>query len=170
MRKLNGVYSQFTPNLTIMDAAIPPVKINDGFTYLGKYFDFFMDIESTKKKLIQRLTDFLRTTSALKVEAQLKLKILRFYISSQFSSDLRICNISYTWLEQNLDSLILSAVNSWLEMPSNTCSKEFLELPRSQGGHEIWLLSTAAMKLRLSLRQNLRMNRNKDLNKIWELT
>ena len=55
-------------------------------------------------------------------------------------------------------------------MPSNTCSKEFLELPRSQGGHEIWLLSTAAMKLRLSLRQNLRINPNKDLKKIWELT
>ena len=106
MRKLNGIYSQFTPNLTIKDAAIPSVKINDGFTYLGKYFDFLMDNESTKTKLIQRLTDFLRTTSTLKVEAQLKLEILRLYISSQFSFDLRICNISYTWLEQNLDSLI----------------------------------------------------------------
>ena len=39
MRKLNGLYSQFLPNLTIDDDNVPAVKMNESFKYLGKIFD-----------------------------------------------------------------------------------------------------------------------------------
>ena len=36
MRKMDGRYEQFFPQLTINDTSIPQVKINDHFTYLRK--------------------------------------------------------------------------------------------------------------------------------------
>ena len=39
MRKQDGVYKQFQPNLTINDERIPQVGTNGSFTYLGNNFD-----------------------------------------------------------------------------------------------------------------------------------
>ena len=76
----------------------------------------------------------------------------------------------HTWIVQNLDSLVINAVNTWLDMPWNTFTKEVLELPRNSGGHDILLPSTMTMKLRLSLRYSLRHNVNEDLRRIFQET
>ena len=78
--------------------------------------------------------------------------------------------MSHTWIVQHLDTQIINAVNDWLEMPRNTCTQEILELPRNSGSHGMSLPSTMAMKLRLSLRFNLRSNVNEDLKTIWHIT
>ena len=169
-RKLDGMYTQFCPNLTIMDAPVPSVEIGGSFKYLGKVFSFNQNDEPAKFTLKTRLKELLDKTSSLEISPQMKLKVLRLYIPSQISFGLRIYNMSYTWIGQNLDALCINAVNDWLEMPRNTCTKEILELPRNKGGHDMCLPSTMAMKLRLSLRYNLQNNVNDDLRKIWQAT
>ena len=151
--KLDGKYAQFRPNLTIMDVPVPSVEIDDSFKYLGKFFNFSTNDEPAKINLKTQLRELLDKTSSLDISPQMKLKILRLYIPSQISFDLRINNMSHTWIVQNLDSLVINAVNTWLDMPWNTCTKEVLELPRNSGGHDILLPSTMTMKLRLSLSQ-----------------
>ena len=112
MRKLNGIYKQYLPNLTIMNEPIPHVKIGSFFTYLWKKFDSNMDNAAIETDLISRLKTLLQKTSDLNVRPQMKSKIFKLYIPSQLSFDLRIYELSYTWIDQNLDSLITQAVSN----------------------------------------------------------
>ena len=87
--------------------------------------------------------------------------------SAQLNFDLRIYDLFYTWIEQNLDAMIVNAVNDWIELPNGTCTAEFLQLPTNQGGYGIPSMKTTAQKLRLGLRYTLKHNENDDLRNIW---
>ena len=170
MRKLNGLYSQFLPNLTIDDENVPAVKMNESFKYLGKIFDAKMDNFEAKSLLKLKLEKLLKTTSDLNIKAQLKLKILKSYISSQISFDLRIYDFSYTWISTQLDGVINNHVSQWLDLPISTCISQFMELPKNEGGYGIPSLKSTAEKLRLGLRLSLKNNPNIELNNIWMST
>lgn len=170
MRKQEGSYQQYRPNLTINDEIIPALELGSSFKYLGKLFGFERDLTEEKAHLMDQLTSYLNTISHLNIKAQLKLKILRAYIPVQLNFDLRIYDFSYTWIEQNLDAAVVSAVNEWVELPNGTCTSEFLQLPLNKGGYGIPSLKSTAQKLRLNLRFALKHNADKDLRNIWELS
>ena len=170
MRKQDGVYKQFQPNLTINDETIPQVENNGHFTYLGKQFDFDMKNESVKSNLHSKLSDLLKKTTDLNVCPQLKLKILKFYIPSQLYFTLKIYDIPYTWISNTLDSLILKSVSTWLDLPISSCNEEILELSKRKGGFGIPLLKTLTLQLRLSLRFSLKNSKDDDLTTIWNQT
>ena len=170
MRKQEGLYQQYLPNLTIDNTKIPALDLGASFTYLGKIFNFKMDNAEVKTQLVSRLSKFLEIISNLNIKVQLKLKILKIYVPSQLNFDLRTYNFSYTWIEQNLDAIVINAVNDWIELPNGTCTAEFLQLPTNQGGYGIPSLKMTAQKLRLSLRYVLKHNDNNDLRNIWKLS
>lgn len=170
MRKQEGLYQQYLPNLTVDNSRIPTVDLGASFKYLGKIFNFEMDNAEVKTQLVTRLSSILKITTNLKIKAQLKLKILKSYIPAQLNFDLRIYDLSYTWIEQNLDAAIVNAVNDWIELPHGSCTAEFLHLPSKLGGYGIPSLKMTAQKLRLSLRFILKNNVNNDLRDIWELS
>ena len=170
MRKLNGLYSQFLPNLTIDNDNVPAVKMNESFKYLGEIFDAMMDNFEAKSLLKSKLEKLLKTTSDLNIKAQLKLNILKSYISSQMSFELRIYDFPYTWISTHLDGLINSHISQWLDLPISTCISQFMELPKNEGGHGIPSLKSTAEKLRLGLRLSLKNNPNIELNKVWMST
>ena len=62
------------------------------------------------------------------------MKILNLFIPNQLKFELRMYDISYTWITQKLDILISNAVRDWLELPISTCVSKMLSLPRNQGG------------------------------------
>ena len=170
MRKQEGEYKQYLPNLTIDDSTIPAHEIGSSFKYLGKLFNFEMDNNEEQAILVKRLSTFLRTISKLNIKVQLKLKIFRNFIPSQFNFDLRVYDLSYTWIEQHLDSLTVNAVNDWLELPNGSCTAEFLQLPAKQGGYGIPSMKMTAQKLRLGIRFMLKHNREDELRKIGQST
>src|SRR6218665_1128372 len=170
MRKQEGSYQQYRPNLTINDEIIPALELGSSFKYLGKLFGFQRDLTEEKAHLMDQLTSYLNTISHLNIKAQLKLKILRAYIPVQLNFDLPIYDLSYTWIEQNLDAAVVSALNEWVELPNGTCTSEFLQLLLNKGGYGIPSLKSTAQKLRLNLRFALKHNTNKDLRNIWELS
>ena len=85
--------------------------MNESFKYLGKIFAAKMDNFEAKSLLKLKLEKLLKTTSDLNIKAQLKLKILKSYISSQINFDLRIYDFSYTWISKQLDGLINNHVS-----------------------------------------------------------
>ena len=65
MRKQNGKYVQYEPNLTIENESIPAIRINESFKYLGRHFNFKMDNAEIKTSVKTRLVEYLRITSQL---------------------------------------------------------------------------------------------------------
>ena len=90
MRKQDGKYVQYRPNLSIGNESIPTVEIGASFIYLGKMLDFDMNNNAAKIQLSEKLTRLLNTTSALNIDPQQKLKILKVFTPSQISFELRI--------------------------------------------------------------------------------
>ena len=170
MRKQSGSYIQFQPKLTIGDSSIPPLDDGEQFKYLGRMYDFSMKNEYIKADLEQRLTSLLQTTSDLDIKPQQKLKILKIFIPSRLTFDLRIYDISYTWIMQTLDSKISNAVRDWMEFPISTCVSEILSLPANHGGLGIPSLKDTAEKLRLGQRFKLHSSSDKELQVLFETT
>ena len=124
MLKSKAGYQQILPVLSIDGEQIPPVPIDSGFTYLGRYYDFHMNDNVPKEALQRKLESLLSTTSKLKVRPQVKLKILNRYISTQILFELKTYDFSFTWIENNMDAVCLRYVRTWLELPVNACLKE----------------------------------------------
>ena len=134
LRKRNGIYEQFMPSLFINETAIPAVKIGESFKYLGKIFDFAMDSKIVKSTLLEKLSTLLSSISKLNISASTKLKILKVYIPSQLTFDLRINDLSATWIDQSLDALINKSIRLWLNLPISSCVAEIRALPKTMGG------------------------------------
>ena len=49
--------TQYKPKLCSDNALVPPVKLNDSFTYLGHHFHFEMSDDKHKSELIETITD-----------------------------------------------------------------------------------------------------------------
>ena len=157
-------------NLSIGNESIPTVEIGASFTYLGKMFDFDMNNNAAKIQLSEKLTRLLNKTSALNIDPQQKLKILKVFIPSQISFELRIYDFAYTWIEQTLDALIYNAVRDWMNYPISTCVKEFLALAKNQGSFDIPSQKSTTQKLRLNQRYMMKFNKNEDMRSIWSAT
>ena len=50
---------QFLPKLLTNNSVIPPVKVNEQFTYLGGHFNFQMDDEEYKSTLVRNCREIL---------------------------------------------------------------------------------------------------------------
>ena len=158
---------QCLSNLTIDNTKIPALDLGASFTYLGKMFNFEIDNAEVKTQLVSRLSKFLEIISNLNIKVQLKLKILKSYVPSQLNFDLRIYDLSYTWIGQNLDAIIINTVINWIELSNGS---KLFQLPTNQGGYGIPSLKMTAQKLRLSLRNVLKHNDSTDLRNIWKLS
>ena len=49
--------TQYKPKLYLDNALVPPVRLNDCFTYLGCFFDFKMSDDKHKSEFIETITD-----------------------------------------------------------------------------------------------------------------
>ena len=168
--KHNGVYTQFEPLLLINSQPVPVVSINESFTYLGEIFDFEMRNDRAKRALTEKLSRLLEITSSLKIKAQLKLKILKIYILSQITHELKMYAFGETWIIQNLDSACANHIRGWLGMPVSSCVKEFSSLPMNKGGLGIPSFADQYRKLILAKRAALKNSSQPEILQIWSDT
>ena len=89
---------------------------------------------------------------------------------SRITFELRVYDISYTWINQVLDSKISNAVRDWMELPISSCVSEILSLPASKGGLDISSLKETAEKLRLGQRFKLQSSVNDEMRVLFEMT
>ena len=168
--KQNGVYAQFEPLLLIDSQPVPVVSINESFTYLGKIFDFEMRNDRAKRALTEKLSRLLEIISSLKIKAQLKLKILKLYIFSQITHELKMYAFGETWIIQNLDSSCATHIQGWLGMPVSSCIKEFSSLPRNKGGLGIPSFADQYKTLILAKRSAMKNSSQLEIRQIWSDT
>ena len=67
--------TQYKPKLYLDDALVPPIKLDDCFTYLGRYFDFKMSDDKHKSELIETITDQIDIMDTLPLHPKNKLKL-----------------------------------------------------------------------------------------------
>ena len=170
MAKIKGAYVQTEPKIYNNSIVIPPIKMGESFKYLGKNFSFQMKNQEVKDILLHKIKTLLEKISTLKIPIQLKLKILRLYLPTQINFELRMYNISHTWITNNLDFAIINSVRSWLQYPINTCVAEIMHLPLSKGGLGIPPLASIAQKQGLSVRATLKNNSDSTMRSLWEAT
>jgi len=170
MAKRAGQYIQTQPGLFIDGTPIPVIDQNKSFKYLGKLFNFQMDNNDAKQEIESSVRLMLSTTTNLHVRPQTKLKIVRKIMPTQFSFQLRLYDISLTWIHQSLDSLLTNCVRDWLDLPISTCVSEFMALPLSEGGYAIPSFKHQAESLRLGQRYRLHHSVNSDVLKMWSQT
>ena len=167
MTKSKRLVIQTEPTLFINSQKIPSVALGESFVYLGKVFDFEMKNKSAKTSIVHKLTGLLEITSSLKIKPQLKLKILKNYIYSQLSFELRLYDFSETWISQQLDNLCTNRIREWTEMPISGCVKEITSLPKELTGLGIPSLSSIHQKLWLGKRSTLKNSCHSPIRQIW---
>jgi hypothetical protein len=129
-----------------------------------------MDNQNIKSSLKQRVSEIAKLIASLKINVHLKLKILRFYLPSQISFQLRHYDLSVTWIENNLDSLIVNSVRDWLSMPVSTCVAEILSLPLSMGGLGIQSMKELYERNKLSVRSLFKSHPDPAMREMWSLS
>ena len=106
-------------------------------------------------------------TDTLLVRTQTKLKIVKLFIPSQISFDYKLYDISLTWINQQLDAIVVRHVRNWLQLPISSCVAELMTLPRNQGGYGIAFLRDTAERLRLGQSFRLKHSRKNDIRHLW---
>ena len=168
--KRDRAYTQFEPLLLINSQPVPVVSVNESFTYLGKIFDFEMKDCEARMALCKKLSQLLEITSSLKIRAQLRLKILKLYIHSQITHELKLYSFGEIWIIQNLDSMCAMHIRGWLGMPISSCIKEFASLPKYRGGLGIPTIADLYKKLLLVKRSKLKNSSQQEIRQIWSNT
>ena len=72
---------------------------------------------AAKAQLIKSVSHMMDVTDTLLVRSQTKLKIVKLFIPSQISFDFKLYDISLTWVNQQLDAIVVRHVRNWLQLP-----------------------------------------------------
>ena len=133
-------------------------------------YDFDLKNNLAKANIAQKLKDLLTITSNLKVKVQMKIKIVKQYILGQIRFELKTYNFGATWIDENLDAMLVKYVRDWLEMPISSCIKEMMTLPVHKGGLGIPLLKNVSDQMWLQKRNALKHSSNSDIKQVWSDT
>ena len=167
MTEREGVFQQIEPALFVDQERIPSIPIGAHFIYLGKIFDFDLKNEQAKKVVKEKLLKLIKIASLLRIQVQMKLKILKTYIHSQLSFELRMYNFGSTWIEENLDMETNNRVRDWLGMPTSGCISEMLALPKHKCGLGIPSFLDVAERLWLRKRFSFKNSNQRVLRQMW---
>ena len=83
IKKNGNLSTQFKPYLKVNNEVIPPVKLNETFTYLGKTFSYTMSVDKVKAELISDFNSYIDTINRLPLHPKNKLNIITRYVYSK---------------------------------------------------------------------------------------
>ena len=170
MAKLDNTFSQYQPALFINNEKIPAVTSGESFVYLGKIFDFDLRNAKAKNEISEKLKSLLRITSGLNIRTQAKLQILKRFIPSRLSFDLRLYNFGSTWIDQHLDSTCYEHMRKWLKLPISSCIKEISVLAKSNCGFGIPSFKEISERMWVKKRHRLMHSSQPEIHQIWSET
>ena len=119
MMKVNANCIKLSSKVFVSNQQIPPVLSTDSITYLGRSFNFQMDSEEHKKKLLETTNLLLEAVSRLPHHLKKKILLYSTYFMSKLSLGLTIANLDIMRVKQNLDSLAHWYIRLWREIPIN---------------------------------------------------
>ena len=146
---------KFVPNLVICREKIPAVESNMTFEYLGKKFNFEMEISKVQKEREKGVISYLTVIDKLPLHPKFKIQILTRYVFSKIRWTLTKYEFPINWLKQKLDSTILYYIRRWLKFHPGTNTMDFT-LPLNRLGVGVTLISELFQKCILAKRTLLK--------------
>ena len=73
--KKNTTWTQTKPKLYVINEVIPPLKVDESFKYLGRYFNFSMNNQKHKEELLETTTTTLNNIIKLPLHPNNKLNL-----------------------------------------------------------------------------------------------
>ena len=141
IKKISLKSSQIQPKLFINKEIVPCVKHDDSFRYIGRHFNFYMSNQVHKAELSNLVTSTLNIIDSLPLHPKNKVLLYNSYLLSKISWRFTICDLSKTWIVQNLDNTVSHYICKWLDLPIFSTLSNIL-LPREKFGLDIILPST----------------------------
>ena len=141
IRKESSVMAQYSPKLVINGGYIPPVEKNQGFTYLGRFFDFKMTAEVHITPLVEKCNRILEDIEDLPLHPRYKIKLYSKFLLPKISWDLTSPDKSITWVKKLLNSISNGFIRKCLEIPSKG-TLEIVKLSKERFGLDIIEIST----------------------------
>jgi len=126
-----------------------------------------MCLEVAKTNIINKLQNILAKIRNIEIKPQSKMKLLKFMIYPKLSFEHKICDFPYTWITNELDSIVHYHLRKWFEMPISSCILEIMRLPENRGGLNLQLLKDYAEILRLSKRYTLQHSADIEIKQLW---
>ena len=169
LKKSTTCSIQYSPRVLIRREIIPPVETNKSFTYLGKQFNFGLNIENIKTELIDIVTKYITSIDKLPLKPLNKIAIIQRYVFSKLRWQFSIYSFTETWVNENIDNIINKFLRKWLQLPvsSNTTH---LTLHKRKLGLNMNTAKTVYKKCQLSVRRILNRSKNPDVRKLFKLT
>ena len=169
IKKVKTAAKQIKPKLYINNKVIPPVEIEDSFTYLGRHFNFSMSGKDHEKSILNKVNENMAIIDKLPLHPKNKLKIYHRYLLAKISWDLTVAGITQTWLKNNVDNIISKYVRSWLEIPISG-NLEGISLGKSKFGFNFVKISSRGFQCQTTFRNKIATSPNADIRKIHENT
>ena len=110
IKKFSTRSLQFQPKLLINSEVVPPVKKDESFKYLGRFFNFDMDNKDHKDFLISNLQALLKKIDIFNIHPRNKLLLYDRYVLSKISWHLTVADIGKTWISENFDNIVTKYV------------------------------------------------------------
>ena len=169
MKKTSTASSQYKPKIIVNGERIAPLEPDESFVYLGKQFNFTMDIENIKQGILSSVTDYLRKIDQLPLLPLNKITIVQFYIFSKLRWNFSIYNLTETWIVQHIDNILSKYVRKWLQLP--VCANvEHLTFQIQKLGINFKFAKSIYNKCKLSVRRILSQSNNTEVRRLYILT
>ena len=169
MKKIKTDITQYKPFITISKVPIPPVELNENFTYLGKDFSLTMICDHVKNELIQDISCYLQKIDRLPLHPLQKIEICQLYVFSKLKWRFTIHNLSEIWVIQNIDNHFSKFYRKWLELPVSA-NITHLSLSNNTLGLNIRTAKQIYNECKITVRRILRCSVNEEARKLYEIT
>ena len=94
------------PYIIVQRDRIPPVELNESFIYLGKQFNFGLNIENIKTGAIDDMTKYVRIIDRLPLTLLNKISTVQIYVFNKLRWRFSIYYLTVTWVEKNINKII----------------------------------------------------------------
>ena len=148
---------------------IPPIEPEESFIYLGKQFNFGMQIVNIKEERTTTNTAYITKIDQLPLTSLNKISIVQQYIYHKYRWEFSIYDLTETWIAENIDNVIGKYVRKWFQLPISA-NIEHLSFPTRKLGVNFSFAKTIYMKCKLSVRRILKMSKNGEIRRFYAET
>ena len=166
--KIGSMAKQIYPKLFVNGEIITPLKENESFKHLGRYYNFDMSNKNHKKILIEEVEDILSIISKLPLHPEHKLDLYNRYLLSKISWHLTIADLTETWVKEVLENKCHNAFQRWLGIPANG-TVDIIMLSKSKFGLNIVDVSMKFTQCQTIIRKKLSNAENEDTQLVYQL-
>ena len=127
MKRTSSKSAQYLTEPFIDKEPVPCVKNRESFRYFGQTFDFNRSTQMHKTEFFNMVISIPNAIDSLLLYPKNKLLLCNRYLFSKISWHFTVCDLSKTWICQNLDNAVSLHICKCLDQPiSSTLSNNLL--------------------------------------------